>query len=141
MTLNEDEEDEDEPEIKTNTVSPYGTQSAQTSDSDAPSIGDDALKGFLNGINGYGDDASRTTSSTMNDFDYSYDAEVVVKEDEDEYEETGSVQFHSDAEEDDEENGGGSVQYNSSMYCLNIFCFYVCLCLTLFTKMVCMCLS
>ena len=97
MVINEDEEEDDEEqEIKNNNVSPYGPQSGPTSDSDAD-VGDDALKGFLNGINGYHDEQSQTTSTTIDGFDYSYDAEVVVKEDaDDELVETGSVQFHSD---------------------------------------------
>ena len=122
MEINEDEEEDDEEqEIKNNNVSPFGTQSGPTSDSDVAEIGDDTLKGFLNGINGYHDDQSRTTSTTIDGFDYSYDAEVVVKHDEDDedLEETGSVTIHSDPE--DEDDGGGSVQIHSSLFYLNIY--------------------
>ena len=116
MEINEDEEEEDEEqEVRNNNISPT-TQSAQTSDSD-PNVDDDQLKGFLNGINGYGDDQSGTRSSTLENFDYNYERDTVKEDDEDEEDmETGSVQFHSEPEDDDDEDGGGgSVQYHSSL--------------------------
>eukprot|EP00484_Ammonia_sp_Unknown_P026703 CAMPEP_0197037548 /NCGR_PEP_ID=MMETSP1384-20130603/14729_1 /TAXON_ID=29189 /ORGANISM="Ammonia sp." /LENGTH=811 /DNA_ID=CAMNT_0042467863 /DNA_START=124 /DNA_END=2559 /DNA_ORIENTATION=+ len=112
VEINENEEEEDE-EIKNHNISPFATSAVTTDSESDMNVDDNQLQGFLQGLQGYSnDDRSRTTSSTMNDFDYSYDAEVVVKPDGDE-EETGSVKLNSDEEEDDED-GGGSVQLHSS---------------------------
>eukprot|EP01084_Bolivina_argentea_P084583 152909_1 len=78
MEINEDEEEEDDEEEKE--IVNNSTMSPNTSDG---IMTDDVL--YMN------EDRSRTTSSNMNDFDYSYDAEIVLKEDHDEdHNESGS---------------------------------------------------
>ena len=108
MEIDEDKEEEDEEdeedEVKTNNLSPINRSV------EMGMVDEDTLSKYIDGIQT--DDHSRTSSSTINQ----YEVNKGDAEPEDE-EPTGSVQFHSSAEnsDEDESGGGGSVQYHSSL--------------------------
>merc|ERR1719295_2140362 len=114
MEIDEDKEEEDEEdeedEVKTNNLSPINRSV------EMGMVDEDTLSKYIDGIQT--DDHSRTSSSTINQYEVrEYDNEVNKGDAEQEDEEpTGSVQFHSSAEnsDEDESGGGGSVQYHSS---------------------------
>ena len=117
MEIDEDKEEEDEEdeedEVKTNNLSPINRSV------EMGMVDEDTLSKYIDSIGIQTDDHSRTSSSTMHQYEVrEYDHELVHKGDAVEDEEpTGSVQLHSSPEnsDDDGSGGGGSMQYHSSL--------------------------